>query len=311
MVATMIKGGVNKQWLDHFDSDNNKKLEKQALSVCERNVFNLSTALSRIAYAMGLYDVGSIFNHSCQPNVIFQSTGECDTKGIFRTMLTIDCGEEIMISYNPLVEYIDDRTTRQSILKSNFNFLCKCARCQLEDPPKTTNYIVPSQAACQATVIFSKSITVLERMCAYEKMWPIYWEYISKWLKDVSINDIQRLTILVQATECGMSLKNPTSSDVIRLQVILKRLLLLCKIESKLLLVTQARLHIVLAYQMITQKQYNNAIKNANTALFMLDCLFGKEFSPKLDYYLTPMFAKITDEIKSKITDELKKLKNE
>lgn len=66
---------------------------------------------------------GSIFNHSCDPNVLFGNNGD---ETIFITIRDIKKGEELCNSY---ISIYLDREKRQKTLLNQYGFICKCTRC--------------------------------------------------------------------------------------------------------------------------------------------------------------------------------------
>ena len=83
---------------------------------------------------MGLFLAGSLFNHSCAPNALYQTiSSACAAKpeAIFRAVRDITAGEEVTIDYtfvkNPSID------SRQHQLKEEKLFQCDCPRCSGPD----------------------------------------------------------------------------------------------------------------------------------------------------------------------------------
>lgn len=77
----------------------------------------------------------SSLNHSCSPNCILQiQTGNALAQGgpvlYLRAMQGIDAESELTVSY--LSNLCISRESRRTLLQESFNFLCQCARCELE-----------------------------------------------------------------------------------------------------------------------------------------------------------------------------------
>ena len=72
----------------------------------------------------GLYYVGSMFNHSCNPNSAFLSTCLNNQK-VLIAMKDIRQGEEVTCAY---INCQQNRDARQNELKFGWNFDCTCQR---------------------------------------------------------------------------------------------------------------------------------------------------------------------------------------
>lgn len=77
----------------------------------------------------GLYYIGSMFNHSCNPNAAFLSTCLNNEK-VLVAMKDIKVGDEITCAY---INCEQDREDRQGELLFGWNFLCTCERCIEEE----------------------------------------------------------------------------------------------------------------------------------------------------------------------------------
>ncbi|CAG8939250.1 unnamed protein product [Penicillium salamii] len=79
-------------------------------------------------YGIGVYPRVSLINHSCIPNVSWESDGK--GRMILTTSRDVKA-EECSISYFDLCKYVDFNT-RQSLLREYFLFSCTCERCKTE-----------------------------------------------------------------------------------------------------------------------------------------------------------------------------------
>lgn len=106
---------------DSIDMRNNVAHEKILRSKIATNGFNFKSKGTAILY------YGSFFNHSCDPNVTYDSSrGQM----IFKALRNINVGEELCISYIGICEDYD-HIDRFRVL-NHWNFTCKCTKCQSE-----------------------------------------------------------------------------------------------------------------------------------------------------------------------------------
>lgn len=84
-------------------------------------------------YAKAVYDVGSRFNHSCDPNVEFSSRPY--GYGEWRVLpgKAVRRGEELTISYVPASTLALPRRRRMRRLMRWWRFWCECSRCTAEE----------------------------------------------------------------------------------------------------------------------------------------------------------------------------------
>lgn len=83
----------------------------------------------RSAGGSAVYHVGSMFNHSCAPNV--HATWPSGTSSAsFRALRDIHLGEELVISY---IDTDMSYERRQASLLLNYGFRCECPKCQDDD----------------------------------------------------------------------------------------------------------------------------------------------------------------------------------
>merc|ERR1712087_405058 len=91
--------------------------EKSALGICKTN-----------SYMPGLFIKGSLFNHSCNYNVIY--TWKDDKNMVFHAARDIHVGEELCITY---IDTLRKRSDRQRILQDRYNFVCECVTCEASE----------------------------------------------------------------------------------------------------------------------------------------------------------------------------------
>eukprot|EP00755_Sulcionema_specki_P009896 Sspe_Gene.44937::Locus_22119_Transcript_1_1_Confidence_1.000_Length_1459::g.44937::m.44937/K11426/SMYD; SET and MYND domain-containing protein len=78
-----------------------------------------------------LLEVGSFFNHSCDPNVVHMSSaGRGRPTVMFKTTRAVAKGEELCISY---IDTDQDTGQRQELLQQMYYFRCQCPKCS---PPR-------------------------------------------------------------------------------------------------------------------------------------------------------------------------------
>mmetsp|Transcript_30227 Transcript_30227/g.54336 ORF Transcript_30227/g.54336 Transcript_30227/m.54336 type:complete len:81 (-) Transcript_30227:26-268(-) len=71
-----------------------------------------------------------LFNHSCQPNCSWSLSPTSGKMEVW-TVLPVRRGQELTISY--LGDDVQaDRTQRQALIRQNWNFDCRCRKCQRE-----------------------------------------------------------------------------------------------------------------------------------------------------------------------------------
>lgn len=81
-----------------------------------------------IVKTSSMYKIGSLFNHSCDPNLGGISPLQ-KTEIKWAALKPIKAGEQIFNSYVPTT---DDVNRRRAVLKSHYRFLCDCPKCQAE-----------------------------------------------------------------------------------------------------------------------------------------------------------------------------------
>lgn len=76
-------------------------------------------------FGIGLFPMGSIFNHSCLPNCTYTNEG---AQLVFRLLRNVSEGEELCVNYTELYAARDERRAELWASKS---FECRCRRCIL------------------------------------------------------------------------------------------------------------------------------------------------------------------------------------
>ncbi|XP_055305013.1 SET and MYND domain-containing protein DDB_G0273589-like [Sitodiplosis mosellana] len=106
-----------RHFLEHFLAHN--------LSVIYENSFRINlTANKGECERILIYDILSMFNHSCAPNML---NYVCGNKMVCITNQQIQRGEQLYISYRPF--NYESKIERQKEL-NNWNFECHCDRCE-------------------------------------------------------------------------------------------------------------------------------------------------------------------------------------
>ena len=94
---------------------------------------------------------GTIFNHSCLPNVIFGQNG---SQMYFMTCRNILKGEEICDNY---IDIISNKKERQLQLKEQYGFVCQCERCNDKNSKKYDNKVLMIEMRRKKLFGFTKS----------------------------------------------------------------------------------------------------------------------------------------------------------
>lgn len=93
-----------------------------------------SLAAGAVPVGLALMGIGTLFNHSCDPNTQYVSS--MDTAGsamCFITARRVRAGEELTIAYCNTDAPLDERTDR---LQAQYGFTCSCAKCVAERAAK-------------------------------------------------------------------------------------------------------------------------------------------------------------------------------
>ncbi|KAK4273796.1 hypothetical protein QN277_017124 [Acacia crassicarpa] len=85
----------------------------------------LTSSVEQVRVGKAIYKDGSLFNHSCQPNVhaYFLSRTLC-----IRTTEVVAAGSQLELSYGPQVGLWNSKD-RQAFLKDEYSFQCHCGAC--------------------------------------------------------------------------------------------------------------------------------------------------------------------------------------
>lgn len=77
---------------------------------------------------------GAIFNHSCNPNILFINI---KNNMIFYTVTDINKDDEL---YDHYIDVNQDHKKRTELLLDNYGFICKCVKCVNKIDDKKINY---------------------------------------------------------------------------------------------------------------------------------------------------------------------------
>ncbi len=113
-----------------FGIDSGNELFYRILRKFRFNNFGIQNSLQTVI-ASGVFPIGAILNHTCDPNCIL--TYEVSTKSghsvrqVIRTIKTVSKGEELFHSYTDVCQ---PTPIRQSRLHETYAIHCNCIRCQ-------------------------------------------------------------------------------------------------------------------------------------------------------------------------------------
>ncbi|CAM44467.1 hypothetical protein LBRM_35_7140 [Leishmania braziliensis MHOM/BR/75/M2904] len=107
---------------------------ERAMSAFEQTVFQTRIAtdvsdLLRSCRGQGIYEVGCLFNHSCDPNLSVQYSSLNDETLTVVALRDVKAGEELTISY---IDSSLPFAVRQQQLLDHYLFECRCPRCVAE-----------------------------------------------------------------------------------------------------------------------------------------------------------------------------------
>jgi len=97
----------------------------------------INGSANKLKVGSGLLRFGSLFNHSCAPNI---DRIVIDNKFVFFVRRPIKEGEQLFISYGPSFIRAPSEW-RQEDLKVHFDFICACEACQQSYPLSFNNSI--------------------------------------------------------------------------------------------------------------------------------------------------------------------------
>lgn len=168
---------------------------------CNSSPYSRLTDRGTIQYgrAVGLF--GSLFNHSCDPNV---TRINFDDKMVFIVNKPIKAGEQLFIAYRHSF-HVTNRNERQSEITGTYDFNCKCKACEENWPqfihlPKrwVNDFDVPDEIVpSKAFKTVAEMIEQFKKNCKCfnnEENWNFYpnvlmgflYEYNSKLLLEIA-----------------------------------------------------------------------------------------------------------------------------
>lgn len=103
---------------------------QQLLRQMAANNFTLTTPRQQRLVATGVYPLGALLNHACQPSCIvrYGDGGE----QIFQTVRAVAAGEQLTHAYVDAADYASP-AARRAALESSHGFTCACQRCAREE----------------------------------------------------------------------------------------------------------------------------------------------------------------------------------
>lgn len=102
--------------------------ESQSLLIEKNKKIRVSEIENKKVQTSSLYLIGSLFNHSCNPNLgIYSKTNSYDIKWV--ALKRISKGDQIFNSYISTDEPVEKR---RSLLLNHYNFVCECEKCLKE-----------------------------------------------------------------------------------------------------------------------------------------------------------------------------------
>ncbi|GKT45666.1 SET domain-containing protein 8 [Colletotrichum spaethianum] len=116
---------------EHRDlNDEDEAAWSQEALIFRTNAFTMAGG------TLGIFPRIAKLNHSCRPNAGTASVGGSTSEGSARRVIyaarDIDAGEEVTITYAPLVQTTDERRARLA----QWGFTCNCAACTARDDDK-------------------------------------------------------------------------------------------------------------------------------------------------------------------------------
>ena len=233
----LIMRGADKDWLSVFTAPGldmtTASLLDLATTACRFNGFSVNTPICSVPYAYGLYDVATIFNHSCSPNAMQFFPGQISDEILIRTIRDVKKGEEVTVSYTGGLEECKDIQTRKKYLVDDLGFICICQRCVAEtiSPPAdqccpTTYRPMPEEYMEKLKEAQDCQLTTTKTA----RSWELYWDVVTQ-AKGYNIGDDRRFNILLGAASSGM--RTPTANPLL-VQALLRKLLGMCREKGQL-----------------------------------------------------------------------------
>ena len=103
-------------------------LFQRILGALHLNTFSISEANTGDQLGSALFTEGSMFNHSCLPNVSLQPGPLHGGIGTFKLLRDVDVGEELAVSYIDH-DLLNSAAERQQHLEWAYGFKCDCTAC--------------------------------------------------------------------------------------------------------------------------------------------------------------------------------------
>ncbi len=233
----MLELGATRDWLKSFYAQAARRITVRdlAIAVASANGFAVATKFTATVFAFALYDLGSVFNHSCQPNVLQFSSGETTADMIFRTQTQVAQGSELTVTYLVGLDEIIQAAPRQASTKLHYGFVCRCQRCQRESDQPT-----PVRKPLSQELLRLMNLAKTAQLAGQlDQAWSLYWTVVTNHVEHArNLSQGNRIALLLGASCCGVAQEEP---DPVRLAVILRKLRLTCQKGSYIDLMTQAR----------------------------------------------------------------------
>lgn len=280
--------GVNRAWLRAFFSRAPKRVTVRdlAIAVCEANSFALGTIFTATPFLCGLYDVGSLVNHSCEPNTLRFGTGTVSTEAVHRTLRDVAADDEITVTYLVGMDEVPHRSIRQAATKLHSEFVCRCSRCEREaKQPAPVRQAVPRQV-----VWLMQQAKTAQLACQLEDAWTFYWQVLSELSEGARrLTEGNRMTLLLGASCCGVAQDKP---DPVRMEVVLRKLQAMSRPGGYIYRMTMARRNLI---ESATIEDRPRAVAAWQVCLQHLYALHGeKDVCMDMEYLTCPPVRLIT-----------------
>lgn len=110
-----------------FDSEKKQRFLMHLISH-HRNIISIN-AIQEKNHSKSVYTVFSIINHSCAPNLYAYSIGD---QNICETIRFVKKGDQLCMNYMGVTDTVA-KEERQMELKTRWDFVCKCEKCEIGD----------------------------------------------------------------------------------------------------------------------------------------------------------------------------------
>lgn len=280
--------GANRAWFQAFCSRAGKRVTVRdlAIAVCEANAFSLTTTFTATPFLYVLYDIGSILNHSCEPNTMRFAPGTVSAEAVHRTLRDVPAGKEVTVTYLVAMDEVTHRSTRQASTKIHSEFVCRCRRCEREaKQPPPERQAVPHQV-----VWLMQQAKTAQRACQFKDAWTFYWQVLTELSEGARrLSQGNRTNLLLGASCCGVAQDEP---DRVRMEVILRKLQGMCRPGGPTYRMTVARRNLV---ESVTVKKLPKAVAAWQVCLQHLNALHGDDnVCLDMDYLTCPPVRQIT-----------------